>query len=331
MTEDWADLPDTHIYGPLRSTHLEDLHIVLEESARRLARLALQEFTDESHGQVVAALHAGMAVEHLAKRYLVSINPVLIAENDLDSLLMLSGNGKLARFKAHQITTIGAAETCKRVKRLFAEFPYQPGRDDVIFTVRNAAAHLGVTDTAPMRQAIRLMIRLMDSLLGALKVNSDEFWGDSISAVNALRDQAANEDRAIITAKYSAATLRLAERVSGLDLAQRELVLRAMSGQHHWVTEGSHAHTCPVCDQQGWLECTREYVGDFVAGLDAAGEAITLAETVLYPEIFYCSACGLQLESSELRVAGMPDSINVGLQEVDELTLELLDEPPEAE
>jgi hypothetical protein len=328
---DWSDLPETHIHGPLRSINLDDLDILLEKSARRLAQLALREFTDEDYGQVVAALHAGMAVEHLAKRYLVSISPVLIAENDLDSLLMLSGNGGLARLRAHQIRTISATEACKRVKRLHPDFPYQPGRDDAIFVVRNSAAHLGVTDTFPMRQAVRLMVRLIDSLLEALEVDADSFWGDSLLVVRALRDEVANEVKAILTAKYSAAALRLAERVAGLDPTQRDLVLRAVSGQHHWEMEQSHAHTCPVCNQQGWLECSQEYVGLFEPGLDAAGNPITLAETVLYPQIFYCSACGLQIESDELGEAGIPDSIDIGAQEVDEVTLDLMNEPPEAE
>jgi hypothetical protein len=333
MTDDydWSDLPEPRIYGPLRSINLDDLDLVLQESARRLARLALREFTDELHGQVVAALHAGMAVEHLAKRYLVSISPVLIAENDLDSLLMLTGNGELARLRAHQIRTISATEACKRVKRLHPEFPYQQSRDDSIFVVRNAAAHLAITDTFPMRQAVRLMVRLIDSLLGVLEIDADNFWGDSLAAVTALRDEVANEIKAIVAAKYSAARLRLEERVTGLDQTQRELVLRAISGQHHWELEGSHAYKCPVCDQQGWLECSREYTGAFEPGLDAAGNPITLAETTLYPEIFYCSACGLQLEGDELGEANMPDSINIGAQEVDETTLELMNEQPEAE
>jgi hypothetical protein len=328
---DWADLPEPHIYGPLRSINLNDLDVLLEESARREAQLALREFTDELYGQIVAALHAGMAVEHLAKRYLVSIGPVLIAENDLDSVLMLSGNGELARLRAHQIKTISATEACKRVKRLHPEFPYQSPRDDAIFVVRNAAAHLGVTDTFPMGQAVRLMVRLIDSLLEALEADADRLWGDSLPAVIALRDEVANEIKAIVIGKYTATTSRLAERVAGLDSSQRELVLRAVSGQHYWEMERSHAFTCPVCSQQGWLECSQEYVGAFESSLDAAGNPITLAETVLYPQIFYCSACGLQLEGDELGEADVPDSINIGVTEVDEATLESMNEVPEAE
>jgi hypothetical protein len=171
----------------------------------------------------------------------------------------------------------------------------------------------------------------MDSLLEALEVDKDAFWADSLPAVTALRDEVANEIKAIIAAKYSAATLRLEERVVGLDPTERGLVLRALSGQHNWTMEQSYAHTCPVCDQQGWLECEQEYVGAFEPGLDTAGNPVTLAETVLYPQIFYCSACGLQLEGDELGEANMPDSINIGVQAVDEITLESINEPPEAE
>jgi hypothetical protein len=315
----------------LRSAHLDDLDLVLEESARRQARLALREFTDELDGQVVAALHAGMAVEHLAKRYLASIHPVLIAENDLDTLLMLSGNAERARLRAYQTKTISATEACRRVKRLLPEFPYQSPRDDFIFTVRNAAAHLGVTETVRVRQAVRVMVRLVDSLLEALEIDADGFWGDSISAVNALRDEVSDEIKAILAAKYSAAASRLAERVSGLDEGQREVILRAVSGQHHYEMEVSQAYTCPVCDQQGWLECELEYIGSFEPGLDAAGNPVTLSETALYPRIFYCSACGLQLEDEEVGEANMPEAINIGVQEVDEGTLEAINGPPEAE
>jgi hypothetical protein len=327
---DWTDL-EPHIYGPLRSINLDDLDVLLEESARREAQLALREFTDESYGQIVAALHAGMAVEHLAKRYLVSISPVLIAENDLDSVLMLSGNGELARLRAHQVKTISATEACRRVKRIYPEFPYRQPNDDAIFVVRNAAAHLGVTDTFPMRQAVRLMVRLIDSLLDALEADADSFWGELLPTVTALRDEVANEVKAIVTAKYTAATARLAERVASLDATQRELVLRAVSGQHRWEMDQSHAYTCPVCSQQGWLECSQEYVGAFEPGLDAAGNPVILAAAVLYLQIFYCSACGLQLEGDELGEADVPESINIGTKEVDEATLESINEPPEAE
>ncbi len=94
--------------------------------------------------------------------------------------------------------------------------------------------------------------------------------------------------------------------------------------------EGSHAFTCPVCSQQGWLEGWQEYVGTFESRLDAAGNSTTVAETILYPQIFYCSACGLQLERGELGEADVPHSINIGVTEVDEATLESINEPPVA-
>jgi hypothetical protein len=321
MTDsDFPSLPklETHIHGPLRSTNLDDLHLVLEESASRHARTVLREFTDEDHGQVAAALHAGLAIEHLAKRYLVGVSPVLIAENDFNSLLMLSGHGQLTKVPAHQVKTITGAEACKRVKLLHPEFPYQQGRDDHLFYIRNAAAHLGVTDTAPMRRAVVQMVRLANSLIGALGLDAGKFWAESMDAVVQLSDQAASEMRAIMAAKYSAASSRVNERVAGLDPKQCEMVLRALSGQHRYQVEQSLGWPCPVCAQSAWLECSREYVGNIQPALDAAGEPISIADTVLHPEIFDCSTCGLYLEGDELREADIPETVEVGPQPLDD-------------
>jgi hypothetical protein len=328
---DWSSI-EPHIAGPLRSTNLDDLHLVLEESARRHARSALREFTDEAYGQVVAALHAGIAIEHLAKRCLAEISPVLIAENDLNSLLMLSGNAKLSKALAYQIKTVSATEACKRVKQLYPNFPYRPGPpDDDLFVIRNAAAHLGVTDTGPMRQAVRLMVRMLNFLIGILNLDPEEFWGDSLPAAVELIDEAASAVRAMVAAKYSAASIRLEERLADLDPAQREAVLHAVAGQHRWQIEGSLGWPCPVCHQDAWLECQRETAGEPQSALDSAGEPITIVEAVLYPDIFYCSACGLQLDGDELREAGMPDSVDVGLQPVEfELTEIRYESPDEA-
>jgi hypothetical protein len=315
-----------HIYGPLRSANLDDLHLVLEESAGRHARSALREFTDEDYGQVAAALHAGIAIEHLAKRCLIEINPVLIAENDLNSILMLSGNGKLSKTRAFQIKTISATEACKRVKQLYPSFPYRSGTEFDLFAIRNAAAHLGITDTGPMRQAVQLMVRMLNSLIGILCLDPAEFWGDSLPVALELINEAAGEVRTMVAAKYSAASIRLEERMVDLDPAQREAVLRAVSGEHKWQIEGSLGWPCPVCHQPAWLECQSEPNGEPQPALDSAGEPITVAETVLYPDIFYCSACGLQLDGDELREADMPDSVDIGPQQVD---LELMEIPYE--
>jgi hypothetical protein len=168
----------------------------------------------------VSAMHAGIAIEHLAKCYLCTVDPVLIAARgcDLDTLLHLAGKSDLAKAPLHLIQTIGGLEACQRAKRLVPEFRFNDA-DAVLFAIRNSVGHLGVTHNT--RQVIHIMVRLADLLLAAIHCRRQWFWSDDLAIVDTLRDEALSEQLAILRVKYEAARRHLCASLDGLTPAEQ--------------------------------------------------------------------------------------------------------------
>src|SRR5258708_26827046 len=293
----------------------DDLRNGLLDSAMHHAGIALRDFTRDGNDVAIAGLHAGIAVEHLAKCYLASIHPVLLAEKgcDLDTLLRLVGKGELARTSAYGIKTVGGVEAFRRVRYLLPEFRFNDQADGFLFSVRNSVGHLGLA--SDVRKAMRIMVSLIDPLLTAAGYDRTMFWSNRILTVDTLRDETMDEMQATLRMKYEAARQHLESLLAGLDSAARETLKAIIAKGSHPSSDHEEPYSCPVCGSQGWLICSREH--DLVEDeSDPDYAAIIFNEPVAYPVSFRCNVCELDLEDAELEAAGMPSQIDLPDSEV---------------
>jgi len=145
-----------------------------------------------------------------------------------------------------------------------------------------------------------------------MSIDPSVFYGDYASSAATLLDEAADEDAAIVEAKFAAARHRLAQRVEGLDAEQRALVLGAIASASLGDSDHDESTTCPVCDQQGWTLCELEDVGDVQVEVDEDGAGgIAWVEQQAFSFAFVCAVCGLNLEGRELEAAGLPTHFEV--------------------
>jgi hypothetical protein len=164
---DWSDSRDgvTWSFGPQdpRSTWLDwplayystdeydfsELESHLWENARMMIVEGKERHADGSRlGKHVAALCLGTAVELLAKCYLVSINPALIAfQGDVNSTLIFSGDIEYLPTNAKARTRQGAEVLGMARRMIEASSGHEPwaSEDEVrVLEARNAVAHLGL-------------------------------------------------------------------------------------------------------------------------------------------------------------------------------------------
>jgi hypothetical protein len=155
-----------------------------------------------------------------------------------------------------------------------------------------------------MHKTMRIMVRLLDPLLGAVGYNRSIFWGNRLSTVNTLQDENIDELQAILQMKYDAARNHLARIFSGLEPAEQATAKAILARGAHSSSDYDSPYRCPVCEAQGWLICSREY--------DVTEEGdVVFNEPIAYPFSFECKVCDLELEDSELNAAGMPSQIDL--------------------
>jgi hypothetical protein len=231
---------------------------VLAQSARFNARQAIRFFVSDSrNGILQAAISVGGAVELLAKAYLASVAPALLAERgERDSVLVMANKAELAGRGVTDVKTIGAHEALLVAKHLRPALPYTPPADQIVLRVRNAAVHMGIVDRRELRAAVVVMCRIIETLLTVLGLDHSAFWGtEASSVVNEILDAAKSEVRRVVAAKMVAAKQHLAQLLSGLDQASMTVVIASLAGKHLSHTDHEEAATCPACGEQGWLLC----------------------------------------------------------------------------
>lgn len=282
----------------------------LRASAASYARSALVHVTDD-HDRVRGAVDAGIAVEHMTKAALASLNPALLADRnaDLDTMLHLTGLAHLAKCGPHEIKTIGAHEACMRCTRLIPDFSYAQQRDQAVIDVRNGGAHMALATEATSRESARIMVRLIEPLIKHLELDRTIFWGDMTSVADTLLDENASQISASVEMKIAAARVRLEARLQGLADADRVLVLKALSA-HPFYSIDEQPQECPACGQEGVVICELHDVGqpefdyervDIDDFLYHGGHT----DQIAYAVNFDCDTCGLDIDYDEMTAADM--------------------------
>jgi hypothetical protein len=298
-----ADWP----FGSIYRSHADlagHLHQIGQRHAQRALRLYASE---DEFDQLDAAVSVGTSVELLAKSLLASVNPILLLplNSDAPALLKYSGT-KTAGVEHPDATQVKSIEALKAIERLryIKLMPVWGTADNLVFSVRNAAAHMGVVQQNLLRSAIRPMVRFAEHTRIQYGQTPELWWGDELSDIApGMVEADALAWEQIVQAKLAAARIRIAELKDGLPAAAADGILASMTGS--WRTSMEHNETtaCPGCGYTGWVTGSVDR-GAGETQYDEDGWPTFYS--LLHIFHFECNVCGLKLtDEGELDLAGV--------------------------
>ncbi|MFJ6703474.1 MULTISPECIES: hypothetical protein [unclassified Streptomyces] len=274
------------------------------QGAKRAAHRAMDDHGRPDYEDF--ALHAGIAVEKLAKAVLAAKNPVYVAEirnNSADMTMYLGGHLQLDEEK---VRTVGATEALARLRKIGVL--QKDDQLDLLIAMRNGAAH-AAPDSALAKGMISPLAGTIETLLSDLGKPLDEFWErwtDPLkNAVNEQEDQVFRDVQLRITQARHA----FEDRFVGLPAEVKERALKApQPSSAEWFAQPmdflvngeialrASGGECPACGGQGLLTFTP-------AKESASGRAFT-------PTRFGCYLCNFEVigpeEMAALRKANTP-------------------------
>lgn len=231
----------------------------LLESAKRFARSALRARSDRQYD--VFFLHAGIAIELLAKAFLASKNPAFIARpNDFASLLQASGLGTR---RPSEIRTIGFEEALNRAGHLVHELgkskDRRPPELNLLGELRNGVAHLGQdVQQAAAEQVLVPFLRGCDVLLAAMQIDRKVFWGDLTDVVESRLAESTEAAVIRATEAVAAALVLFETRWASIDSGELEGVLKAIEERYDVRGNQRQLVVCPACKRQAMVVGTTE-------------------------------------------------------------------------
>lgn len=229
------------------------------EGAKKAAQKAMEDHGRGEYDEF--ALHAGVAIERLAKAVLVMRNPLYLVEmrnnGNADLLLYFGGDLELDTTK---VRTVGAKEALQRLRRMGVLPP--DSQLDRLIDLRNGTAHTTVGDEA--KTLLPTLAETTAVLLTATGTTFREFWGRWSRAVIVAVDKRLDEIRRDVEIRIDQARHLFEDRFKNLPEGTMAQVLTA-SEPHvprfdvgldaRWLNElpaGSHSFDlatvdCPAC------------------------------------------------------------------------------------
>ncbi|MGW0496946.1 hypothetical protein ACWD0Z_16345 [Streptomyces sp. NPDC003007] len=159
------------------------------EGAKKAAQKAMEDHGRGEYDEF--ALHAGVAIERLAKAVLVMRNPLYLVEmrnGNADLLLHFGGDLELDTAK---VRTVGAKEALQRLRRM-GVLP-SDSQLDLLIELRNGTAHTTVRDEAKM--LLPTLAETTAILLTAVGTSFRVFWGRWSRAVIVAVDKQLDDIR----------------------------------------------------------------------------------------------------------------------------------------
>ncbi|MEU0525989.1 hypothetical protein [Streptomyces niveus] len=165
------------------------------------------------------ALHAGVAVERLAKAVLVSKNPLYIAEmrGSAEMLFHLGGHRT-----AGKVRTIGAMEAIARLRTL--DVLPSDRQLDLLIDLRNGVAHTASENQG--KSLLSTFAETVQTLHGDLGGPLASFWGRWTTVVRLAVDQERSQVYRDVQVRVRQARHNFEDRFAGLPQNAMELVLR---------------------------------------------------------------------------------------------------------
>ncbi|MER6112440.1 hypothetical protein [Streptomyces hirsutus] len=265
------------------------------EGASKAAQKAMEDHGRQEYDEF--ALHAGVAIERLAKAVLVMRNPLYLVEmrnGNADLLLYFGGDLELDTSK---VRTVGAGEALRRLRRM-GVLPPDPDLD-LLIELRNGTAHTSVGDQA--RTLLPTLSETVMILLTAVGTNSREFWGRWARTVIVSVDKQLDEIRRDVEIRIDQARHLFEDRFKDLPEGSKERAMQAPASFLDALTISSITMSgrqglesvlvklpCPACG--GRTTVTFVPIGAPFESLAAATVSVSSLA---------CPLCGLELNGSE--------------------------------
>jgi hypothetical protein len=280
----------------------------LLDSAMRFARMALHAFLEREFALFL--LYAGIALEHLAKAYLASVNPAYLAEpKSFTSLLHITGQGTHAKGDRSAMKTISLTEALKRANYFIGALGNLLDELDVVIDVKNGVAHVGQdVQRGVAERALVPFLKACDALLGPLGLARGHFWKDLTELVETRISEAAQAADIRATEALAAARLRFKSRYAEIEDEMRNAMLKLVEEGYQVEEYEQDLIDCPACGRRAQVVGSTEVV-DWKPDYDRDDFGDTyivgMYPTVMfYPARLECHCCGLRLDGEdELRSA----------------------------
>ncbi|ETZ33629.1 hypothetical protein L842_0824 [Mycobacterium intracellulare MIN_052511_1280] len=284
---------------------------------------------EEPLDQLDRAASIGTSVELLAKAALTLISPTLIAEKDPRTLLMYSGV-QVPGMSAHEAKTKLVGD-CLLILKHSHSVNFNPQADQKVLTVRNLALHSGQVDNTAFNEALTIMTRLNEEILGVIAAHDATldratFWGADLLAQVDERLKEVQQARMLALEELKAAARRIFDRLTQmgfsddalLELADRDPGIDdpAMSSAPDYDPE---RRECPACGYNGWLGYGVTHRGTMYTETDDIGhDAWHLVDVTIEARQFACGVCRLALPADLLDLEGMDDVRDITLEATQE-------------
>ncbi|MFE0451587.1 hypothetical protein ACFW2D_09900 [Streptomyces sp. NPDC058914] len=190
------------------------------QGAKKAAHKAMDDHGRAEYDEF--ALHAGVAVERLAKAVLVSKNPTYIAEiRNADMMLYLGGH---LQMDEKNIRTVGAKDAIARLRKI-GVLQGDP-QLDLLIEMRNGAAHAS-TDSDQAKGMISPLAGTIETLLSDLGKTTDTFWERWTDAVKAAVDEQGDQAFRDVQLRIAQARHAFDDRFLGLPPEVKQQALKA--------------------------------------------------------------------------------------------------------
>lgn len=283
------------------------LYSAAQHHARKAQDLAQR---DDAHDRRDAALHAGCAIELIAKAVLVSFDSRLIAPaQDLHHVLLdvvVEGRGATPtgpRPGTQRRKTIDAGLAVALTGRLHEELRAHEAAATTALAARNAAAHMAICDTEALREVLDGMAAYVEAALRVLRRTSQDFWG--VLAAE-MQERATARERTVKEAaelKVSEAADLYHRMVDGLDEERRASLLQTLSRREpdYGFSDDFWTLDCPAC---GYQDARLAWVADYDVERDSQGgyDAVSGGLALLGLQ---CPVCQLELDADEVNALGI--------------------------
>lgn len=280
---------------------LDTLGSHLRDTGRHYAIRALASYSSWDELDVLdAAVAMGTAVELLAKAMLAEVAPTLLLDrqDDLRSVMLLAGVPHPAGEKLDPllVKTVSASQAVERLRQLRLIQGWGES-DKMIFTIRNAAAHMALVTPEDVQEAIVPVVRFCDNARQYFEWESEAWWGaGNVEIVGKMMSDSEKRLALLISAKFISARQALAGRECGLPLELRGTIFAAIADAAPSIVMEHVARTpCPVCQYSGWAIGFAE--SSEQRGQDRVG--VPDKVTTMAVEAFQCHVCGLVLDGWE--------------------------------
>lgn len=278
------------------------LYAASRHHARKARELAA---SSDEHERLDAAVHAGAALELIAKALLAEIDRCLLPDRAHHALLdaVAGQRESLAARPTAPKTTISAMIAVELVARLVPGCRAAEQSATAVIRARNAAVHLAV---APAGKELAGLVGAMeafnDAAATALRGSSRDYWGIHFEDVTREREAREADIAARAHAAVAEAKKRYQHAIGSLPDDLREQVLVELRDRLILVGEEMGTVECPACAE----EATTAWELDIDVEEELPGDFLYSPYLVLVG--LGCSVCGLRLDPDEIEALGLePD------------------------